>query len=149
MAGLIITANDHRASAASTPFATMKYYYCSPATYTSWFMMTCLLIVFGFIITFRALYSCCYCRFHARVFGRSSLAAIAQSIKASFGGCWDPGRPYSPYSSNYCWSTRWYLLLDRLCRRQCCCCKSIAGSAALASMPFAHDVPAHYFIVRH
>lgn len=111
--------------------------------------MTCLLIVFGFIIAFRALYSCCYCRFRGHVFGRSSLAAIAQSIKASSGGRRDPDHPHSPYSSNYDWSIRWCLLLDHLCRCQCYCCKSIASSAALASMPSAHDVSAHYFIVRH
>ena len=101
MAGLIITANGHRASAASTPFASTKCY-CSPATYSSTFMMTCLLIGVGFIIASRALCSCSCSPRHGRISCCRSLPTVVErSTEVASDLSLGPGRhrPRSPAGS--------------------------------------------------
>ena len=133
MAGLIITANGHRASAASTPSASTSCYYCSPATYSSTFMMTCLLIGFGFIITSHALCSCCCSQRRERISCHSLPAIVKQSTEVASDLSWHRLR-----SSRYCCSVARGLLLGLTCRRRLrCCCRSTAGSAEPASAPSA------------
>ena len=143
MAGLIITANGHRASAASAPFASTNCNYCSPATYSSTFMMTCLLIGVGFIIALRALCSCCCSLRRARISCPGLPAVVTQSTEVAFDLSLSRHRPWS---SSYCCSTAPGLLLGLTCRRRLrCCCRSTAGSAEPASAPSVRGGFVHGF----